>query len=74
MPLEQDSGILKDFYIPSDGRTVKDLFITTRKTKARRKVLDFLQKDDEKDEIRIRRLLTRVRKLRLLARRMAEVE
>ncbi|MEM4274074.1 MAG: hypothetical protein QW420_06960 [Candidatus Caldarchaeum sp.] len=73
MPLEQDSGILKDFYIPSDGRAVKDLFITTRKTKAKRKVLDFLQQDDEKDEMRIRRLLTRVRKLRLLAKRMAEV-
>jgi hypothetical protein len=63
--------ILKDFYIPSDARSVKDLF-TTSKKRPRRGVLSNIPQD--RDEIRIRKLLERVRKLRIMARRMAEVE
>jgi hypothetical protein len=63
--------ILKDFYIPSDARSVKDLF-TTSKKRPRRGVLSNIPQDQ--DEIRIRRLLERVRKLRIMAKKLAEVD
>jgi len=63
--------ILKDFYIPSDARSVKDLFTTSKKP-PRRGVLSTIPQDQ--DEIRVRRLLERVRKLRIMARQIAEVE
>lgn len=63
--------ILKDFYIPPDARSIKDLF-TTSKKRPRRGVLSTIPQDH--DEIRIRRLLERVRKLRIMARQMTEVE
>jgi hypothetical protein len=62
--------ILKDFYIPSDARSVKDLFKTTKK-QPRRGVLSFIPQD--RDEIRVRRLLERVRKLRMQAKQLSEV-
>ena len=63
--------ILKDFYIPSDARSVKDLF-TTSKRRPRRGVLSNIPQD--RDEMRIRKLLERVRKLRIMTKRMIEVE
>ena len=63
--------ILKDFYIPSDARSVKDLF-TTSKRRPRRGVLSNIPQDQ--DEMRIRKLLARVRKLRIMTRRLVEVD
>ena len=63
--------ILKDFYMPSDARSVKDLFTTTKK-QPRRGVLSFIPQD--RDEIRVRRLLERVRKLRIQAKQLSEVK
>jgi hypothetical protein len=63
--------ILKDFYIPSDARSVKDLF-TTSKRRPRRGVLSIIPQD--RDEMRIRKLLERVRKLRIMTRKLVEVE
>ena len=63
--------ILKDFYIPSDARSVKDL-LTTSKKRPRRGVLSTIPQDQ--DEMRIRKLLQRVRKLRIMTKRLAEVE
>jgi len=61
--------ILKDFYIPSDARSVKDLF-TTSKRRPRRGVLSIIPQDQ--DEMRIRKLLARVRKLRIMTKRLVE--
>jgi hypothetical protein len=63
--------ILKDFYIPSDARSVKDLF-TTSKRRPRRGVLSIIPQDQ--DEMRIRKLLARVRKLRIMVKQLAEVD
>jgi hypothetical protein len=63
--------ILKDFYIPSGARAVKDL-LTTSKRRPRRGVLSIIPQDE--DEIRIRKLLARVRKLRIMTKRLVEVD
>ena len=71
--VDSDVGILKNFYLPSDTRQVKDLFRTSRKIKAKRSVPESIGGDD-RDEMRIRRLLARVRKLRLMAKQLVAEE
>lgn len=74
MTLDQALGILKNFYL-GDAQQVKQLTRTSKRPVARRAVLAFLQIPGESARRvqRLRRLATRVAKLKAFAKQVTSV-